>query len=158
LEGLNLYEVLEILGTVDIPSAAEYAIQTCEGLAEAHALGIVHRDIKPENLFLVERSGGLRTIKILDFGISKLGLAAAQHIGTGMVVGSPCYMSPEQLRSTATVDHRADIWALGATLHELLTGKPAFDPSLRLTDLVQVILHEPVTPVRKLRPAVPEQL
>jgi serine/threonine-protein kinase len=158
LEGLNLNDVVEILGVLDIPSVAEYAIQTCEGLAEAHARGIIHRDIKPDNLFLVERSGGWRTIKILDFGISKVVLANAQNISTGTIVGSPCYMSPEQLRSTATVDHRTDIWSLGATLYEILTGKPAFDPALTLPELVQAIVYEPVTPIRQLRPEVPEEL
>lgn len=158
LEGLNLNEVLEIMGSMEVSSVAEYGIQTCEGLAEAHARGIVHRDIKPDNLFLVERSGGWRTIKILDFGISKFGLPSAQNIATGIIMGSPCYMSPEQLRSTATVDHRTDIWSLGATLYELLTGKAAFDPALSLPELVEAILHQPSTPVRDLRPEVPASL
>jgi serine/threonine-protein kinase len=158
LEGLSLYRLIQTQGVLDISSAAEYAIQACEGLAEAHSRGIVHRDIKPDNLFLVERSPGWRTIKILDFGISKFALADAHNIATGVIMGSPCYMSPEQLRSTATVDHRTDIWSLGASLHEFLTGKAAFDASLTLPELVAAILHKPAPPLRELRPDVPEGL
>jgi serine/threonine-protein kinase len=157
LEGLNLYSALEALGPLDITSATEYAIQACEGLAEAHARGIVHRDIKPDNLFLVERAGW-HTIKILDFGISKLGLVESNNLATGIIMGSPCYMSPEQLRSTSDVDHRTDIWSLGATLYELLTGHPAFDPSYTLPELVDAIQNRPVRAVRDLRPEVPEAL
>jgi serine/threonine protein kinase len=158
LEGHSLAEQLEKHGALEVASAVEYAIQTCEGLAEAHARGIVHRDIKPENLFLVERAPGWRSIKILDFGISKVALAAGANVSTGIIMGSPCYMSPEQLRSTASVDHRSDIWSLGATLHELLTGTHAFDPSQSLPALVAAILEAPVAPLRQLRPEVPEEL
>jgi serine/threonine-protein kinase len=158
LEGLSLYRVLQTHGPLGIASASEYAIQACEGLAEAHSRGIVHRDIKPDNLFLIERAPGWRSIKILDFGISKLALADPNNIATGVIMGSPCYMSPEQLRSTATVDHRTDIWSLGATLYELLTGKAAFDASLTLPELVATILHKTAIPVQTLRPAVPDGL
>src|SRR5882672_4145938 len=107
LEGLSLYRVLQTHGPLGITSATEYAIQACEGLAEAHSRGIVHRDIKPDNLFLIERAPGWRAVKILDFGISKYALGGG-NLATGVIMGSPCYMSPEQLRSTASVDHRAD--------------------------------------------------
>ena len=158
LEGLSLYRVLQTHGPLGIASAAEYAIQACEGLAEAHSRGIVHRDIKPDNLFLIERAPGWRSVKILDFGISKLALADPANIATGVIMGSPCYMSPEQLRSTATVDHRTDIWSLGCTLYELLTGKAAFDASLTLPELVATILHKTATPLQTLRPAIPDGL
>jgi len=158
LEGHSLADQVETHGVLDVASAVEYAIQTCEGLAEAHARGIVHRDIKPENLFLVERAPGWGTIKILDFGISKVAFAEGSNVSTGIIMGSPCYMSPEQLRSTATVDHRSDIWSLGATLHELLAGAHAFDPSQTLPALVAAILEAPAPPLRQLRPEVPEEL
>jgi len=158
LEGHSLADQVETHGVLDVASAVEYAIQACEGLAEAHARGIVHRDIKPENLFLVERAPGWGTIKILDFGISKLAFAEGSNVTTGIIMGSPCYMSPEQLRSTATVDHRSDIWSLGATLHELLAGTHAFDPSQTLPALVAAILEAPAPPLRQLRPEVPEEL
>jgi serine/threonine protein kinase len=158
LDGQSLYRVLQTQGPLSIASAADYAIQTCEGLAEAHARGIVHRDVKPDNLFLIERSPGWRSIKILDFGISKIPLTDANNIATGVIMGSPCYMSPEQLRSTATVDHRTDIWSLGATLYELLTDKAAFDASLTLPELVATILHKPPPSLPALRPDIPAEL
>jgi serine/threonine protein kinase len=156
LEGRSLAGALQADGPLDVASAAEYGIQACEGLAEAHANGIVHRDIKPYNLFLTERSPGRKAIKIVDFGISKF--AFADHVVTGVIVGSPCYMSPEQLRSTASVDHRSDIWSLGATLYELLAGHAAFDASQTLPELVTSILDKPAPNVRDVRGDVPEGL
>jgi serine/threonine protein kinase len=158
LEGHSLYRVLQTNGPLGFTAAADYAIQACEGLAEAHARGIVHRDVKPDNLFLVERAPGWRSIKILDFGISKIALSDGNNIATGVIMGSPCYMSPEQLRSTATVDHRTDLWSLGATLYELLTDKAAFDASLTLPELVATILHKAPPPLTEIRPDVPVEL
>ena len=155
LEGQSLDNVLAARGPLDISNATEYAIQACEGLAEAHARGIVHRDIKPSNLFLVERSPGWGTIKILDFGISKVSLAQASNITTNLNMGTPCYMSPEQLRSTATVDQRTDIWSLGSTLYELLAGKAPFDPSLPLLSLALEIVTKQPPALRELRPEIP---
>ena len=156
LEGRSLAGVLEAEGALAVAVAAEYAIQACEGLAEAHARGIVHRDIKPYNLFLTERSHGQRSLKIVDFGISKF--ASSDNVVTGVIVGSPCYMSPEQLRSTASVDHRSDIWSLGATLYELLAGHAAFDSSQTLPELVTAILDMPTPNLREARADVPEGL
>jgi eukaryotic-like serine/threonine-protein kinase len=158
LEGRSLARALQTQGPFDVASAAEYVIQACEGLAEAHSQGIVHRDIKPFNLFLVERSPGWHAIKIVDFGISKLAFSDTPNVTTGVIIGSPCYMSPEQLRSTATVDHRSDIWSLGATLHELLAGRAAFDATLTLPALVAAILDRPAPALREIRPDVPEAL
>jgi serine/threonine-protein kinase len=147
LEGQDLARLIYNRGRVDVPSAAEYLIQACEGLAEAHARGIVHRDIKPENLFLVDRAQGWQSIKILDFGISKIAMARGtpnpSNIATRNMMGSPCYMSPEQLRSTASVDHRTDIWSLGATLFELLAGRTAYDTAQTLPELITAILEMP---------------
>jgi hypothetical protein len=118
----------------------------------------VHRDIKPANLFLVEGSPGWRAIKILDFGISKRFLAESSDVTTGVVMGSPCYMSPEQLGGAGPVDHRSDIWSLGATLYELLTGQRAFDPSRTLPELVSSVLHRPHADVRSVVPGLPAGL
>ena len=108
-------------------------LQACEAVAEAHALGIVHRDIKPENLFLARAVGGAPAIKVLDFGISKsLGAtrrAGRPHAARASLLGSPLYMSPEQMRSSRDVDARTDIWALGVVLYELLTGRCRSRPS-----------------------------
>jgi serine/threonine-protein kinase len=158
LEGSNLARLLEVQGQFDVTTAVEYAIQVSEGLAEAHSLGIVHRDIKPYNLILVERSPGWRSIKIVDFGISKVALPDMPKVVTGVIIGTPCYMSPEQLRSTAGVDHRSDIWSLGATLFELLAGRAAFDASLTLPELVAAILEKPSPSLRKACPEVPDGL
>ncbi len=156
LEGRSLAGALQIDGPLDVASATEFAIQACEGLAEAHAHGIVHRDIKPYNLFLTERSPGRSAIKIVDFGISKF--AFSDNVTTGVIVGSPCYMSPEQLRSTASVDHRSDIWSLGATLYELLAGRAAFDASQTLPELVTSILDGATPNLRECRPDAPPGL
>jgi eukaryotic-like serine/threonine-protein kinase len=158
LEGQSLARTLQTLGRLDVASAVEYAIQACEGLAEAHSRRIVHRDIKPYNLFLVERAPGWNAIKILDFGISKVAFADGGNVATGVIIGSPCYMSPEQLRATATVDQRTDLWSLGATLYELLVGHAAFDASQSLPELITAILDKPAPRVRDARSDVPPAL
>ncbi len=149
LEGRDLATVVEESGPLRTEEAVEYIIQACEGLAEAHARGIVHRDVKPENLFLVTREAdGWKSVKILDFGISKValvGVAAAieSSKNDGAVMGSPYYMSPEQFRPNADIDHRADIWAVGTVLFELLTGTTAFDEVADLVQLFPKIKNEP---------------
>jgi serine/threonine protein kinase len=159
LEGMDLGNVLDT-GPLPIEAAVEYVLQTCLALAEAHRAGIVHRDLKPANLFLTRRPDGQPVIKILDFGISKIvpktprGSNAAL-VTTNANMGSPEYMSPEQMRSAKSVDHRVDIWALGIVLYELITGLPAFT-----ADTIQQLFHlidasEP-TPVESLRPDVPD--
>jgi serine/threonine protein kinase len=164
LRGKNLGDLLQESGALPIEAAVELMIQACEGLAEAHARGIVHRDIKPENLFLVEHGDGWRTLKILDFGISKAALTGSalghghSNIKTQSIMGSPCYMSPEQLRSTRSVDHRADLWSIGAVLFELLTGTTAFDADLPLTELIATILEQEPPRLGVLLPEAPEAL
>jgi serine/threonine-protein kinase len=165
LEGRTLDKVIAEQGPLEVPMAAEIIVQACEGLAEAHARGIVHRDIKPSNLFLVERSHSWQMVKLLDFGISKVALAGGgsssgskPDLSTKVMMGTPCYMSPEQLRSTGTVDHRTDIWSLGATLYELLAGTAPFDPTQGFLDLADAILLKPLIALRDLRRDVPEAL
>jgi eukaryotic-like serine/threonine-protein kinase len=129
LEGVSLSELID-QGPLPIHTAVEYALQACVALAEAHVAGVVHRDVKPENLFLTEGVQGVGVLKVLDFGISKiLPRTARGHIAaitSDALLGSPAYMPPEQIRAPRDVDHRADIWALGAVLYEALTSKPAF--------------------------------
>jgi serine/threonine protein kinase len=128
LSGLDLAAVLARQGPFPIDLAVEYVLQACEALAEAHALGIIHRDLKPANLFLTEAVDGSPRVKVLDFGISRMsrrhGLSALTDPGT--VLGTPSYMAPEQMEAADTVDARADIWALGTILYELLVGKPPY--------------------------------
>ena len=128
LTGLDLAAVLARRGPFPIDLAVECVLQACEALAEAHALGIIHRDLKPANLFLTEAVDGSPCVKVLDFGISRMsrrhGLSALTDPGT--VLGTPSYMAPEQMEAADTVDARADIWALGTILYELLVGKPPY--------------------------------
>ena len=163
LQGNDLAEVLSMTGPLPVAQAIEYVIQACEGVGEAHARGIVHRDIKPENLFVLTRSDGWRSIKVLDFGISKTVLLGASTVDmssheTHSIMGSPYYMSPEQLRSTKSVDHRADVWSLGIVLFELLTGVMPFDETREFTELVAAVLETPNRKLTDFRFDVPEGL
>jgi serine/threonine-protein kinase len=132
LEGHDLRQAIDEQGTLPIDEASEIALQACEALAEVHAAGIVHRDLKPSNLFVTRRSDGSPCVKLLDFGISKISAHPDESTidpaltTTATIMGSPSYMSPEQLKSTKEVDGRTDVWSLGAVLYEALTGKPAF--------------------------------
>jgi serine/threonine protein kinase len=163
LEGKDLFEVVREQGPLSIKLAVEYVMQACEALAVAHASGVVHRDIKPENLFLTQRAQGMDIVKVLDFGISKVALtgSAFEHkmplVQTMMPMGSPVYMSPEQIRASKDIDARTDIWSLGCVLYELLTGTAAFDaPSL--TQLSATILESSAPPLRALCPNAPLEL
>jgi serine/threonine-protein kinase len=157
LEGSDLAAYLAREGPLPVEKAVDFVLQACEALAEAHGLGIIHRDLKPANLFCVQRGDDHLVIKVLDFGISKL--AAIDTVNhsltqTSSLMGSPAYMSPEQMQSAKTVDARADIWSLGIILFELLTGNPPFDSPL-VTELVFKIATEPAPLLRSVRPDIP---
>lgn len=159
LAGKDLADYLHQEGALPISVAVEYIMQACEALAAAHAHGIVHRDIKPENLFLTQQAQGMAIIKVLDFGISKIALPRGKRdlVRTQMALGSPVYMSPEQIRRSDQVDARSDIWAVGCVLFELLTGVTAFDePSL--LELSAAILEREPVPLQTLRPDASEEL
>ena len=128
LDGSDLRTLLKARGTLPIQEAVMYVLQACEAVAEAHAAGIIHRDLKPANLFLTTRPDGSPCIKVLDFGISKLlePGPGADMTKTLDVLGSIHYMAPEQLRSSRSVDARADIWSIGVILYRLLTGRLPF--------------------------------
>ncbi len=160
LEGSDLADLLAREGPLPVSRAVDFVLQACEALAEAHGLGIVHRDLKPANLFCVHRGDDHLAIKVLDFGISKVAPTDAPSdrlTQTSSVMGSPIYMSPEQMQSAKSVDARADIWSLGVILFELLTGKPPFDAAL-VTELVFKVATEPAPPLRSLRPDAPAGL
>jgi serine/threonine protein kinase len=163
LEGADLGAWLRRNGALAVEQAVEFVLQACVAVADAHALGIVHRDLKPGNLFCVRRSDAQLSIKVLDFGISKVTGVAAGSGGaqsmtkTSALMGTPVYMAPEQMRSTKTVDARTDIWALGVVLFELLAGRTPF-ASDSLPDLVLQIAHEPPPSLRLLRADVPAGL
>ena len=157
LRGMDLTELLHQGGPLSISEAVDYLLQGCEALAEAHSHGIVHRDLKPANLFLAELPGGGRSIKVLDFGISKLnpaGAAVARLTSTKAMLGTPYYMAPEQLTSARTVDPRADVWALGIVLYELLSGDVPFGGET-LAELCVAVLQAAPTPLSTKRLDVP---
>lgn len=126
LDGIDLDRLLAEQGRLPPERAVDYALQACEGLAAAHAAGIVHRDIKPSNLFLTARADGSALLKVLDFGIAKFESDPTETPGGPL--GSPYYTSPEQMRG-ADVDCRTDVWSLGVTLYECLTGARPFEGS-----------------------------
>jgi serine/threonine-protein kinase len=166
LEGSDLATVLEREGALRPHLAIDYVLQACDAIAEAHKLGIVHRDLKPANLFLTHRRDGTPLIKVLDFGISKVDLQSKSDRPSGSrrslteestVMGSPAYMSPEQIRSTKNVDARTDIWALGAILFELVTGHAPF-ASENIGETFSKILDKPPPRLETYLPNAPPGL
>ncbi len=162
LQGTDLSRVIEERGSLPVPVAVDYLLQAGEALAEAHAMGTIHRDLKPGNLFLTKREDGTDCVKVLDFGISKVADGITPSADYSMtksttLMGSPLYMSPEQLRSLRSVDCRTDIWALGIILFEMLVGTPPFEGET-LPDLsVQIITTNPPL-LRSKRPGAPQAL
>jgi serine/threonine protein kinase len=152
LEGLDLDALVKRQGPLPPAIAALYAIQVCEALAEAHSLGIVHRDLKPSNLFLIRKLDGSACVKVLDFGISKVVGPEGELDMTKSetVLGSPSYMSPEQMRSARSVDARSDIWSLGIILYKLATGKLPFRAQ-NITELITMVLEAAPEPPSTLR-------
>jgi serine/threonine-protein kinase len=157
LQGEDLGDVVE-RGPLPIPLAIDYLLQACEAIAEAHALGIVHRDLKPRNLFVAQRIGGRAVVKVLDFGIAKrIDMQDRALTATTAVMGSPQYMSPEQMKASRNVDFRTDIWSLGVCLYELIAGRVPWD-SEAVPLLCAMVLKDPPPPLREHRPDVPDEL
>ena len=127
LEGADLNQVLRAHGPQAPEIVADLMLQACEGIAEAHALGIVHRDIKPSNFFVTRMSDGEMLLKILDFGISKSTTELNELTGTQAVVGTPSYMAPEQTRNAKLADARSDQWSMGVVMYQLITGRVPFE-------------------------------
>lgn len=160
LEGGDLGRLLRNAKQLPIAEAIDYLLQTCAAIADAHKAGIIHRDIKPSNLFCVTREDQSLMIKVLDFGISKVtdGLASEAGVtATGHFIGSPSYMSPEQMRAPDRVDLRTDIWSLGVVLYECLTAKLPF-PASTLPEICLRVAQDPPIPPSAHRADLPPGL
>ncbi len=164
LEGRDLRTLLrEQGGRLSAEIAVDYAVQACEGLADVHAKGIVHRDLKPSNLFVTRRDDGSDLLKILDFGISKSFDPGNVDLGTeltetGMLLGTPRFMSPEQLFGAKHVDARADVWSLAAIVYEMLTGRPPFEADSFANLCARLSLGDPPPAPSALRSGLPRAL
>ncbi len=158
LEGCDLSELLRLERSLSVADVADILLQALEALAHAHAVGIVHRDFKPANLFVAATPGGGSTIKILDFGISKRMRARPEEkkLTGQQVLGSPAYMSPEQLRNAKEIDGRADLWSLGVVAYELVAGVPPFDGD-GIGEIFAAILERDAEPLHVRAPHVSEQ-
>jgi serine/threonine-protein kinase len=155
LTGRDLGDLVEREGAQPVGRAVRWLLEACEAIAEAHGLGIVHRDLKPSNLFLAE-GDGKTSIKVLDFGIAKRAAANEAAITHAVApLGTPQYMSPEQVRCAKDVDARTDIWSLGVTLYELVTGKTPFAHD-EASACIASIAADPVPDPRALREDLPE--
>lgn len=162
LVGQDLGVMLEkATAFLPIQDAVDYMLQACEAIAEAHALGIIHRDLKPRNIFVTRSVDGRVLVKVLDFGLAKsIGMTGAQERGltqTSAIMGSPQYMSPEQMRASRSVDRRTDIWSLGVCLYELLARVPPFDAPT-MPELCALVLAGVPQPLQVHRPDIPVRL
>jgi serine/threonine protein kinase len=162
LHGEDLEAHLDAVGPLPVGEAVDVILQACVAVGRAHAAGVLHRDLKPANLFLSTRADGATLVKILDFGISKFSAvdeaaASPRLTDASEMLGSPVYMSPEQMKGAADVDGRTDVWALGVILYELLSGALPFDGDSFIEVCTAVMTRRP-PPLRELRPEVPEAL
>jgi serine/threonine protein kinase len=159
LQGRDLDSVLSEHGALEPEIAVRIAIQAARGIGAAHALGIIHRDVKPGNLFLDTGKSGQAVVKVCDFGLAKrIGSADVSLTSTGSQLGTPDYVSPEQLRNAKAVDERADIWGLGATLYEMLCGTAPFGHIDTLFDLIAATCSEDVIKLRERAPWINARL
>ncbi|MEP6861894.1 MAG: serine/threonine-protein kinase [Deltaproteobacteria bacterium] len=145
LDGVDLQHVVQNQ-PLPVTTAVEYVLQACVALAEAHAAGIIHRDLKPANLFVTRRLDGGPLVKVLDFGIAKALAETGAHLTHQSAMGSPGYMSPEQIQSARDVDVRTDLWALGVTLYQLLSARMPF-PASSHTEIAIKVATEPPAPL-----------
>ncbi|HEY5945709.1 MAG TPA: serine/threonine-protein kinase, partial [Kofleriaceae bacterium] len=154
LDGHDLNQILRHHGPQVPQVVVDLILQACEGMAEAHAMGIIHRDIKPSNFFITRRPDGSNLLKILDFGISKTPAELTDLTGTQTVIGTPTYMAPEQMVSARSTDPRSDIWSIGVVMYQLLAGRPPFEAE----SYAQLVLRVGTAPPSPLHVALPPGL
>jgi len=154
LEGRSLADQYDVHGAMEVPRVVDLLLPVCAALATAHEEGIVHRDLKPDNIFLAKARHGAIQPKLLDFGISKLTRQGGRSLTEQEILGTPDYMSPEQIRETSTVDGRTDQYALGVLLYEGATGRRPFVGD-DLQELLDAILNGRAPKPSSLVPAIP---
>jgi eukaryotic-like serine/threonine-protein kinase len=159
LDGETLDEQLQREGQISLAETARIVKQIARGLTRAHDAGIVHRDIKPENIFMAKTTEDGVIAKIFDFGVAKVAGGAGTHDATetGVLIGTPQFMSPEQALAARDVDHRADIYSLGVVAHRMLTGKRLF-PSESFAGVLMQICASPLPRLREALPEAPQAL
>jgi serine/threonine-protein kinase len=161
LEGESLYDRMARVRLIDMSTTARIIAQVSKGLMKAHAMGIVHRDLKPENIHMCKTEDGEEIVKILDFGLAKFYTPVATDEKTarltreGAVFGTPAYMSPEQVKGQGSVDHRADLWALGCMAYECLTGRPVWNTDQGVAMTFASIATGTLPTPSRIRPDLP---
>jgi len=164
LAGNDLQHWLDRIGPLSLRGALRITAQALRGLRDAHAARVVHRDIKPGNLFLAQNPSGSLTLKILDFGIAKVhrepfSQAMTTNVtATGSLLGSPLYMSPEQVQDSRNVDHRTDLWSLGSVLYAMLSGRAPHQHLASIGQLLVAICVHPPRPLVEVAPWVPSEI
>ena len=159
LDGESVAQMLSRDGRLPVPTALGIMVQVLDALEEVHGRGIVHRDLKPGNIIVASVKGHGRIVKILDFGISKMAQTAfsTSLTKTGTSMGTPTYMSPEQIRESRDIDHRSDLYSCGVILYKMLTGNPPYRAASMAQVIVQ-IMQSPVPDILAEAPRLPPQL
>jgi len=157
LTGQTLESLLEQRSRLDVVRAAAVGVEVARALSVAHAAGIIHRDLKPANIFVHEEMERVRVIKVLDFGVSKhVGADPGTATITGVPIGTPAYMSPEQAQAMKSLDFTADIWALGVILFELVTGRLPYQGATAYA-IVGELLHARIPRISEVLPEIDPQ-